>query len=80
MCTQALDCKSMVRKASSVRALDILIAKPIYGYDSVDAYYADSHCCELLEHVAVPTLVLNARCGLPAAPLKCGFQCRCKCH
>ena len=37
----------MVRKASSVRALDSLIAKPIYGYESVDAYYADCHCCEL---------------------------------
>ena len=51
----------LVRKASSVRALDALVAAPLYGYPSVDAYYADSHCCTLLEHVRVPTLLLNAR-------------------
>lgn len=42
-----------VRRAASVRDLDALVAAPLYGYPSVDAYYADSHCCELLEHVRV---------------------------
>jgi predicted alpha/beta-fold hydrolase len=53
--------KGLVRKASSVRDLDALVATPLYGYPSVDAYYADQHCCALLEHVAAPTLCLNAR-------------------
>jgi predicted alpha/beta-fold hydrolase len=53
--------KGLVRKASSVRDLDTLVATPLYGYPSVDAYYADQHCCALLEHVAAPTLCLNAR-------------------
>jgi len=53
--------KGLVRKASSVRDLDALVATPLYGYPSVDAYYADQHCCAMLEHVATPTLCLNAR-------------------
>ena len=53
--------KGLVRKASSVRDLDALVAAPLYGYPSVDAYYADQHCCAMLEHVNVPTLCLNAR-------------------
>ena len=53
--------KGLVRKASSVRDLDTLVATPLYGYPSVDAYYADQHCCALLSHVTAPTLLLNAR-------------------
>jgi len=53
--------KGLVRKASSVRDLDALVAAPLYGYPSVDAYYADQHCCAMLEHVAAPTLCMNAR-------------------
>jgi len=52
--------RGLVRKASSVRDLDTLLAAPLYGYPSVDAYYADSHCCDVLRHVAVPCLMLNA--------------------
>lgn len=43
----------LVRKASSVRDLDANLATALYGYGSVDEYYADSHCKDILEHIQV---------------------------
>ena len=67
-----------VRGASTFRVFDDAFTAPLHGFRDVDHYWNSSSSGPWLEHIAVPTLVLNARndpflpeANLVAAARKC---------
>jgi predicted alpha/beta-fold hydrolase len=50
-----------VRRARSFREFDGLVTAPLHGFRDTDHYWSSSSCGPYLEHIRVPTLVLNAR-------------------
>jgi uncharacterized protein len=47
-------------RITSIRKFDTRITVPMYGFPSVDAYYASGSAGPDLRHIALPTLVLHA--------------------
>jgi len=43
------------------RQFDHAITAPLHGFDGVDDYYEQSSCKQFLKHIAIPTLMLQAR-------------------
>ena len=50
-----------LRASSTFREFDDLFTAPLHGFRGVDHYWNSSSSGPWLEHIAVPTLVLNAR-------------------
>lgn len=50
-----------VMKAKTITDFDEAFVAKIYGFDSAIDYYRKTSCIHFLEHIAVPTLILNAR-------------------
>jgi uncharacterized protein len=50
-----------LRSARTFREFDDLYTAPLHGFRGVDHYWTSSSSGPWLEHIAVPTLVLNAR-------------------
>jgi predicted alpha/beta-fold hydrolase len=50
-----------VRAARSFREFDGVVTAPLHGFRDTDHYWTSSSCGPYLEHIRVPTLVLNAR-------------------
>uniref|UniRef100_A0A061RI67 Embryogenesis-associated protein emb8-like n=1 Tax=Tetraselmis sp. GSL018 TaxID=582737 RepID=A0A061RI67_9CHLO len=46
-------------RARSVRDFDDVIAKPLYGYESVDEYYEQSSCVAMLKDICSPVLCIT---------------------
>lgn len=61
-----------VRAASTLHEFDDAVTAPLHGFRDADDYWARAASAPWLEHIAVPTLVLNARNDpfLPAAALE----------
>lgn len=59
-------------RASTLREFDDLMTAPLHGFRDADDYWARASSAPWLEHIAVRTLVLNARNDpfLPAAALE----------
>ena len=59
-------------RARTLREFDDLVTAPLHGFRDADDYWARAAASPWLEHIAVPTLVLNARNDpfLPAAALE----------
>ena len=53
--------KDKVHGARTFREFDNLVTAPLHGFRDTDHYWADAASGPYLEHVRVPTLVLNAR-------------------
>ncbi len=58
--------------ARTLREFDDLVTAPLHGFRDADDYWSRAASAPWLEHIAVPTLVLNARNDpfLPAAALE----------
>lgn len=50
-----------VRKARSFREFDGVVTAPLHGFRDTDHYWSSSASGPYLEHIRVPTLLLNAR-------------------
>jgi predicted alpha/beta-fold hydrolase len=50
-----------VRRARTFREFDNLVTAPLHGFRDTDHYWTSAACAPYLEHIRVPTLVLNAR-------------------
>ena len=50
-----------LRSARTFRQFDGLVTAPLHGFRDTDHYWTSSSCGPYLEHIRVPTLVLNAR-------------------
>jgi hypothetical protein len=50
-----------VRRARSFREFDNLVTAPLHGFRDVDHYWSAASSGPSLEHIRVPTLLLNAR-------------------
>ena len=50
-----------VRRARTFREFDNLVTAPLHGFRDTDHYWSSAACAPHLEHIRVPTLVLNAR-------------------
>ena len=50
-----------VRKARTFREFDGLVTAPLHGFRDTDHYWSGSSSGPYLEHIRVPTLLLNAR-------------------
>jgi predicted alpha/beta-fold hydrolase len=50
-----------VRAARTFREFDHLVTAPLHGFRSVEDYWARASSAPFLEHIRVPTLLLNAR-------------------
>jgi hypothetical protein len=50
-----------VNEARTFREFDNLVTAPLHGFRDTDHYWAEAACAPHLEHIRVPTLVLNAR-------------------
>jgi predicted alpha/beta-fold hydrolase len=50
-----------VRRARTFREFDGLVTAPLHGFRDTDHYWSAAACAPYLEHIRVPTLVLNAR-------------------
>jgi predicted alpha/beta-fold hydrolase len=50
-----------VRRARSFREFDGLVTAPLHGFRDTEHYWASSASGPYLEHIRVPTLLLNAR-------------------
>jgi predicted alpha/beta-fold hydrolase len=57
----ALFDEDKMRRARSFREFDDLYTAPMHGFRGVDHYWSSSASGPFLEHIRVPTLVLNAR-------------------
>ena len=63
-----------VRAAHTLREFDDLVTAPLHGYKHTDDYWTRASSKPLLRHIAVPTLLVNARndpflpCGALPAP------------
>jgi predicted alpha/beta-fold hydrolase len=53
--------REKVRTARSFRQFDDVVTAPLHGFRDVDDYWTRASCGQWLEHIRVPTLVLNAR-------------------
>jgi predicted alpha/beta-fold hydrolase len=53
--------REKVQRASTFRDFDNLVTAPLHGYRDTDHYWSSAACGPYLEHIRVPTLVLNAR-------------------
>ena len=53
--------RQKVQKAATFREFDNLVTAPLHGYRDTDHYWSSAACGPYLEHIRVPTLVLNAR-------------------
>jgi predicted alpha/beta-fold hydrolase len=53
--------KAKVRGARTFREFDDLVTAPLHGFRDTDHYWSSAACGPYLEHIRVPTLVLNAR-------------------
>jgi uncharacterized protein len=53
--------KDKVRAARTFREFDNLVTAPLHGFRDTDHYWTSAACAPYLEHIRVPTLVLNAR-------------------
>jgi hypothetical protein len=53
--------REKVKGASSFREFDNLVTAPLHGFRDTDHYWASAAAGPYLEHIRVPTLVLNAR-------------------
>jgi predicted alpha/beta-fold hydrolase len=50
-----------MRRARTLREFDDVVTAPLHGYRDTDDYWTRASSKPLLRHIAVPTLVLNAR-------------------
>jgi uncharacterized protein len=50
-----------VRAARCFRDFDDVVTAPLHGFRNVDHYWSAASSAPWLEHIRVPTLVLNAR-------------------
>lgn len=50
-----------VRSATTLREFDTLVTAPLHGYRDADDYWMRASSKNVLRHIAVPTLLLNAR-------------------
>ncbi|MFN7086080.1 MAG: hydrolase [Burkholderiales bacterium] len=50
-----------VRAARTLRAFDDLVTAPLHGFRNTDDYWTRASSKPLLRHIAVPTLLINAR-------------------
>ena len=50
-----------LKELRTFREFDHAITAPLHGFDGVDDYYQRSSCKPFLKHIAVPTLMLQAR-------------------
>jgi len=59
-------------RARTLREFDDLVTAPLHGFRNADDYWARASSAPWLEHIRVPTLVLNARNDpfLPRAALQ----------
>ena len=53
--------KEKVTAARTFREFDNLVTAPLHGFRDTDHYWGAAACGPYLEHIRVPTLVLNAR-------------------
>jgi predicted alpha/beta-fold hydrolase len=53
--------RDRVRRARTFYEFDNLVTAPLHGFRDTDHYWASASCGAFLEHIRVPTLVLNAR-------------------
>ncbi|XP_049849295.1 monoacylglycerol lipase ABHD2 [Schistocerca gregaria] len=51
---------SKIQKASSLEQIDLLLSTKILNYNTIEEYYAAHGSLEWLEHIKIPTLLLNA--------------------
>lgn len=65
-----------VRAARTLREFDDRVTAPLHGFHGVDDYYARASSKPWLAHIAVPTLMINARNDpfLPAAALPAAHE------
>jgi predicted alpha/beta-fold hydrolase len=56
----SFDCAAM-RRARTLREFDNVVTAPLHGFRDTDDYWTRASSKPLLGHIAVPTLVLNAR-------------------
>lgn len=61
----------VVARARTLREFDNVVTAPLHGYRDTDDYWTRASSKPILRHIAVPTLILNARNDpfLPAAAL-----------
>ena len=50
-----------VRRAGTLRAFDNVVTAPLHGFRDTDDYWTRASSKPLLKHIAVPTLMVNAR-------------------
>jgi predicted alpha/beta-fold hydrolase len=53
--------REKLRAARTFREFDNLVTAPLHGFRDTDHYWASASCGPYLEHIRVPTLLLNAR-------------------
>jgi uncharacterized protein len=53
--------RERVRAARTFREFDNLVTAPLHGFRDTEHYWSAAACAPYLEHIRVPTLVLNAR-------------------
>ncbi len=53
--------REKVRAARTFREFDNLVTAPLHGFRDTEHYWSAAACAPYLEHIRVPTLVLNAR-------------------
>ncbi|MEW6133269.1 MAG: alpha/beta fold hydrolase [Pseudomonadota bacterium] len=65
-----------IRRATTFREFDTLVTAKLHGFRDAEDYWTQSSSRPLLRHIAVPTLVLNARNDpfLPASALPCACE------
>lgn len=51
---------TQVRKAETLEQLDAALSAKILQYETTEAYYTDHGSIDWLEHIRIPTLLLNA--------------------
>lgn len=52
---------ALVRNAGTLRAFDDVVTAPLHGFRDTDDYWTRASAKPLLQHIAVPTLMVNAR-------------------
>ncbi|WP_245615891.1 YheT family hydrolase [Andreprevotia chitinilytica] len=50
-----------VKRVRTLREFDDLVTAPLHGFKSVDHYWDTAGAFPVLKHIAVPTLIINAR-------------------
>ena len=59
--TSAAPPPTMLKRTSSLREYDEHVSRRIYGFESLEAFYAEQSCAPRLHKIRVPTIFLNAR-------------------